>query len=64
MTTGWLPYWTLKKVLLNSSDPDANAYLKQNQGFPGSSAVKNLPAKAGDTGSIPGLGRPHMPQGN
>ena len=26
-------------------------------GFPGSSAVKNLPANAGDTGSIPGLGR-------
>ena len=30
------------------------------QGFPGSSTVKNLPAKAGDAGdegSIPGLGR-------
>ena len=26
-------------------------------GFPGGSAVKNLPANAGDTGSIPGLGR-------
>ena len=26
-------------------------------GFPGASAVKNLPADAGDTGSIPGLGR-------
>ena len=26
-------------------------------GFPGGSVVKNLPAKAGDTGSIPGLGR-------
>ena len=25
-------------------------------GFPGSSVVKNLPAKAGETGSIPGLG--------
>ena len=23
--------------------------------------VKNLPASAGDTGSIPGLGRSHMP---
>ena len=64
MTTGWLPYWTLKKVPLNSPDPDTNAYLKQNQGFPGSSAVKNPPAKAGDTGSIPGPGRSHMPQGN
>ena len=26
-------------------------------GFPGGSAVKNLSANAGDTGSIPGLGR-------
>ena len=26
-------------------------------GFPGGSAVKNLPANAGDVGSTPGLGR-------
>ena len=26
-------------------------------GFPGGSALKNLPANAGDQGSIPGLGR-------
>ena len=26
--------------------------------------VENLPANAGDTGSIPGLGRSHMPQSN
>ena len=26
-------------------------------GFPGDSVVKNPPAKAGDTGSVPGLGR-------
>ena len=26
-------------------------------GFPGGSVVKNLPANAGDTGLIPGLGR-------
>ena len=26
-------------------------------GFPGGSRVKNLPANAGDGGSIPGLGR-------
>ena len=25
------------------------------QGFPGGSVVENLPAKAGDSGSIPGL---------
>ena len=28
-----------------------------NQGFPGGSVVKNLPASAGDRGSIPGPGR-------
>ena len=27
------------------------------QGFPGGSVVKNLPANAEDTGSVPGLGR-------
>ena len=35
--------------------------ITQFQGFPGGSVVKNLPAKAGDTGDvclIPGWGRP------
>ena len=27
------------------------------EAFPGGSVVKNLPVSAGDTGSIPGLGR-------
>ena len=27
-------------------------------GFPGGSVIKNPPVNAGDTGSIPGLGRP------
>ena len=31
------------------------------QGFPGGSVVKNLPANAEDMGSIPGLRRSHMP---
>ena len=30
----------------------------ETPGFPGGSAEKNLPANAGDTCSIPGLGRP------
>ena len=33
-------------------------------GFPGGAVLKNLPASAGDTGSIPGLGRSHMPWSN
>ena len=32
--------------------------------FPGGAVVKNPPANAGDTGSIPGLGRYHMPRSN
>ena len=30
--------------------------------FPGGTVVKNPPANAGDTGSIPGTGRSHMPR--
>ena len=30
--------------------------------FPGTAVVKNPPANAGDTGSIPGSGRSHMLQ--
>jgi len=33
-------------------------------GFCGDSVVKNPPANAGDTGSIPGPGRSHMLQSN
>ena len=32
--------------------------------FPGGAVVKNPPAKAGDMGSSPGLGRSHMPRSN
>ena len=32
--------------------------------FSGGSVVKNLPATAGDTGSIPGPERSHMPESN
>ena len=32
--------------------------------FPGGPVIKNLPDNAGDMGSIPGLGRFHMPQSN
>ena len=34
------------------------------RGFPGGQVVKNLPANAGDTGSISGLGRFHILQSN
>jgi len=35
-----------------------------NQGFPGGSVIQNPPVSAGDTGSIPGPGRSHMPWSN
>ena len=37
---------------------------KRLHAFPGGSVVKNLPANAGDTGSVPDAGRSHMPQSN
>ena len=37
-------------------------YLKLPRDFPGGAVVQNPPANAGDTGSIPGPGRSHMPQ--
>ena len=33
---------------------------ERHGGFPGDSVVKNLPANAGDRGSIPDLARSHM----
>ena len=33
-------------------------------GFSGGTVVKNPPAKVGNTGSSPGLGRSHMPRSN
>ena len=33
-------------------------------GFPGGAVVENLPANAGDMGSIPGLGGSHIPRSN
>ena len=40
---------------------DIWAHLILCKGFPAGSAVKNLPANAGDVGSVPGLGR--IPRG-
>ena len=36
--------------------------IKLEEGFPGGSVVKNLPAKAGDIGSIPGRKIPRATQ--
>ena len=49
---------------VNAVDVDSTtAALKLHfPGFHGGAVVNNLPADAGDTGSIPGLGRSHMLQ--
>ena len=42
-----------------------NTYLDYVRGFLGASVVKNLPADAGNTGLIPGLGKsPEVENGN
>ena len=54
----YLPSWSL----YSSREDKTNN--NNNRDFPGGAVVKNPPANAGDTGSIPGLGRSHMPQSN
>ena len=49
--------WTGSFVPIKSKRQDRDGFLN-------GSAVKNLPASAGDMGSIPDLGRSHMPQSN
>ena len=48
------PQWLSRWVLIKNVFTD----------FLGGTAGKNLPANAGDVGSIPGLRRFHMSQGN
>ena len=50
--------------LIKINGEKISKYIKQQEGFPGGSAVKNLPANAGDTAPIPGLGGPYVPQSN
>ena len=55
------------KYLLNPWSPRAGNTMVKSlkfRGFPGGTVVENLPANAGDTGSIPGLGRSHMLRSN
>ena len=47
--------------LKNMKFPIKKQNTENSREFPGGSVVKNLPANAGDMGSIPGPGRFHMP---
>ena len=53
-----------RKAYEEQSDVSGFMLLKDPWGFPGGAVVQNLPANAGDTGSIPGPGRSHMLQSN
>ena len=44
-----------------SLDKICSFAIKSTEGFPGSSVVKNLPASAGDSSSVPDVGKSHMP---
>ena len=53
VTKSW---WVVPDNFLNNRN--------NSMGFSGGSVVRNPPANAGVMGSIPGLGRSHMLQGN
>ena len=53
--------WKTKQYCIKFSKDFKNG---PHQDFPGGPAVKNLSAKARDTGLIPGPGRFHIPQSN
>ena len=52
------PLHELPKVCIDSHEKETQ--LSCIPDFPGGTVVKNPPANAGDTGSIPGPGRSHM----
>ena len=49
---------------LTSSIKLVNLQKTDEEDFLSGPVVKNPPVHVGDTGSIPGLGRSHMPRGN
>ena len=51
-------------VSLEGSCKTGDGINNKNRDFPGGAVVKNPPANAGDTGSIPGPGRSHVPRSN
>ena len=61
LTFGRKPTQYCKGIILQLK---INNFLKMEWDFPGGLVVKNTLANAGDIGSIPGLGRFHVLQGN
>ena len=60
----WKNYDFLSKNLTSVMCVTSKVFKTQGWDFPHSPVVKNLPASAGDAGSIPGPGRSHLHQGN
>ena len=58
------PYIMATDLYFSVLPKDLPHFEKENRGFPGGPVVKNLSRDAGDIGSISGLGRSHMLQGN
>ena len=57
--------WALKEVFFPfQRQPGKFSLLRLLTGFAGGSVVKNPPANAGDTDTIPDPGRSHMPGSN
>ena len=54
---GWVRIGKSRKII---QEEGTNNICRED--FPGGAVVKNLPANAGDTGSIPGLERSHIPR--
>ena len=56
----------LKLILISTYGYICSIWIKIGHlwGFSGNSVIKNLPTNAGDVGSVPDLGRSHMPQSN
>ena len=60
-----LSQWKAMGFLFTIALPTSFSSLRMcSWGFPGGTVVKNLLANSGDTGSIPELGRSHMPWSN
>ena len=52
------------RITKNHSVPRLCKYIKIILDFAGGAVDENPPANPGDTGSVPGLGRSHMPWSN
>ena len=59
-----LKFWGKKSFQLKILHPAKLPFKSERQGFPGGAVVENPPINAGDTGSSPGPGRPHMLRSN